>query len=84
MMVTGEREKRREKGRRERGGGGRQSGEQAAGAALGRRATPGTSLVGGGAAEGVGLRHFKGSACRPCCWSILEGDGRQIKDAFLA
>ena len=69
---------------RERGGGGRQSGKQAAGATPGRRAAPGTSLVGGGAAEGVGLRHFKGSACRPRCWSILEGDGRQIKDAFLA
>ena len=80
----GEREKRREEGRTERGGGGRWAGEQAAGAAQGRCAAPGTSLVGGRATEGVGLRHFKGSNCRPRCWSILQGDGRQIKDTFLA
>lgn len=81
---TEERGRRGEEGRTERGGGGRWAGEQAAGAAQGRCAAPGTSLVGGRATEGVGLRHFKGSNCRPRCWSILQGDGRQIKDTFLA
>lgn len=81
---TEERGRRGEEGRTERGGGGRWAGEQAAGAAQGRRAALGTSLVGGRATEGVRLRHFKGSNCRPRCWSILQGDGRQIKDTFLA
>ena len=73
----GERENQRREGEEEKG---RQDGERQAGTSCGRRSRE-TSLV---VVEGVGLRHFKGSACRPRCWGILEGDRRQTKDAFLA
>lgn len=76
----GEEEKRRQDGERRA----RQAGCCASCGRSRETRCPGTSLVGGVAAEGVGLRHFKGSACRPRCWSILEGDGRQTKDVFLA